>query len=73
MTRRAGKETSECKSGIGGDERQLVMVRLAARWRRFNLVILVTHKKGNQRKASYIRERDFIEAPIRKQRHSVRP
>ena len=73
MTCREGRETSECKSGIGEDERQLVMVRLAARWRRFNLVILVTHKKGKQRKALYIRERDFIEAPIRKQRYSVRP
>ena len=47
MTRRGGKEASDRKSRIGEDERQLVMARLAARWRRSNLVILVTLKKGN--------------------------
>ena len=47
MTRRGGKEVSESKSGIGEDERQPVVARLAARWRRSNLVVLVTLKKGN--------------------------
>ena len=40
------REASE-RSRIGEDERQPVMARMAARWRRFNLVILVTLKKGN--------------------------
>ena len=47
MTRRGGKEASERRSGIGEEERQPVMVRLAARWRRSNLVILVTLRKAN--------------------------
>ena len=47
MTRRGGKEASERRRGIGEDERQPVMAQLAARWRRSNLVILVTLKKGN--------------------------
>ena len=47
MTRRGGKEALENKSGIGEVERQPVMARLAARWRRSNLVILVALKKGN--------------------------
>ena len=47
MTRRGGKETSERRRVIGQDERQPVMVRLAARWRRSNLVILVALRKGN--------------------------
>ena len=47
MTRKGGKEASEKRSGIGEDERQLVMERLADRWRRSNLVILVTLRKGN--------------------------
>ena len=46
MTRRGGREASE-RSGIGEDERQPVIARLAARRRRFNLVILVALKKGN--------------------------
>ena len=46
MTRRGGKETSE-RRGIGENERQSVMARLAARWRRSNLVKLVTLKKKN--------------------------
>ena len=50
-----------------------MMVRLAARWRRSNLVILVTLRKGNhpgeaqvrrgRRKALYRRERDSLEGP----------
>ena len=47
MTQRGGKEVLERRSGIGQDERQPVMVRLAAQWRRSNLAILVTLKKGN--------------------------
>ena len=47
MTRRGGKEASVCSRGIGEDERQPVMARLAAWWRRFNLVELVTLRKGN--------------------------
>ena len=47
MTRRAGKEASVCSKGIGEGERQSVMARLAARWRRSNLVILVALRKGN--------------------------
>ena len=31
MTRKGGKETSERRRGIEGDEKQSVMVRLAAR------------------------------------------
>ena len=47
MTRRGSKEASERRSGIGEDKRQPVMARLAARWRRSNLVILVVLRKGN--------------------------
>ena len=32
---------------IGQDERQPVLARLAARWRRSNLVTLVALRKGN--------------------------
>ena len=46
MTRRRGKEASE-RSRMGEDERQPVMARLAARWRRSNLVELVALRKGN--------------------------
>ena len=82
MTRRGGRETSESKSGIGEDERQPVVARLAARWRRSNLVVLVTLKKENhpgeiyvrrdRRKALYTTNRDFLEESLRKQRYSVR-
>ena len=47
MTRRGGKEASKSRSGIGEDKRQLVMARLCAQWRHYNLVILVMLKKGN--------------------------
>ena len=70
MTRRGGREASKKRSGIGEDERQPIMARLAVRWRRSNLVILVT-LEGNQpgeayvrmsrRKALYKRERDSLE------------
>ena len=54
---------------MGDDERQMEMARPAARRRRFNLVILVTLKKGNhsgeeqvkkgRRKALCRREREI--------------
>ena len=47
MTRRGGNEASVSSRGIGEDEMQPVMARLAARWRRSNLVILITLRKGN--------------------------
>ena len=47
MTRRGGREASVSSKGMGEDERQLVMVRLAARWKHSNLVILVALRKGN--------------------------
>ena len=47
MTHRGGKEASVSSRGIGEDERQPVMARLAARWRPSNLVKLVALKKGN--------------------------
>ena len=47
MTRRGGREASERRIVIGDDKRQPVMARLAARWRRSNLVKLVAHRKGN--------------------------
>ena len=47
MTRRGGKEASERRTGMGENERQPVMARLAARWRRSNLVIMVMLRKEN--------------------------
>ena len=47
MTRRGGKEASVSSRGIGDDERQPVMARVAARWRRSNLVTLVALRRGN--------------------------
>ena len=47
MNCRGDKEALERRSGIGEDERQPVMARLIARWRRSNLVKLVTLRKGN--------------------------
>ena len=47
MTRRGGREASVSNREIGEDERQPVMARLAARWRRSNLVRLVALRKGN--------------------------
>ena len=72
MTRRGGREASE-RSGIGEDERQPVMARLIAWWRRSNLVILVALRKGNhpgnvqkrrgRRKALHRTERGSLEGP----------
>ena len=47
MTRRGGKQALERRIGIREDERQPVMARLAAQWRRSNLVRLVGLRKGN--------------------------
>ena len=81
MTRGGGREASVSSKGMGEDERQPVMARLAARWRRSNVVTLVALKKGNhrgeasvrrhRRKDLYRTERE--EGPMRKQRFSVRP
>ena len=72
MTHRGGKEASE-RSEIEEDERQLMITRLAAWWRRSNLVILVALTKGNhpgeasvrrgRRKDLYRRDRDSLEGP----------
>ena len=75
MPRRGGKEASESSSGIGEDERQLVMARLAARWRRSNLVKLVAlkretirvkHKWEGTEEKIYRRERDSLDGPMKK-------
>ena len=73
MTCRGGREASVCSRGIGDDERQPVMARLAAWWRRSKLVILITLRKRNhpgeayvrrdQRKDLYRRKRDSLEGP----------
>ena len=47
MTYREGREASVSSRGIGEDDRQPVIARLVARWRRSNLVILVALRKGN--------------------------
>ena len=47
MTCRGGREALERSREIGEDERQPVMARLAALWRRSNLVELVALRKGN--------------------------
>ena len=47
MTRRGGRKASVSSRGIREDERQPVMVRLAAQWRHSNLVRLVALRKGN--------------------------
>ena len=70
MTQTRDKEASERRTGIGEDERQPEMARLVARWRRSNLVMLITLRKGNhpgeaymrrgRRKDLYRRERDSL-------------
>ena len=55
VTRRGGREPLEKRRGIGGDKRQLVMARLAARWRHSNLVTLVSLRKGNHPGEAYVR------------------
>ena len=73
MTRRGDKEASVSSRGIAEDERQPVMARLAAWWRRSNLVRLVALRKGNhpdeayvttgRRKDLYRTERDSLQGP----------
>ena len=73
MTRRGGKEASESSKRIAENERQPVMARLAARWRRSNWVKLAAYRKGNhpgekyvrrgRRKGLYSRERDSLKGP----------
>ena len=55
VTRRGGREASEKRSEIGEKEMQPVMAQLATWWRRSNLVILVTLKKGNYPGVAYVR------------------
>ena len=71
MTRRGGEEALEIRSGIGEDEKQPVIARLAARWRHSNLVLSVTLKgnhmgeaygKRGRRKDLYRTETDSLEA-----------
>ena len=47
MTRRGGREASVSSRGIGEHEWQPVTARLAAQWRRSNLVELVALRKEN--------------------------
>ena len=54
MTCSRSREASKRRSGIGEDKRQLVMVQLAVRWGRSNLVILVMLRKKNPGEA-YVR------------------
>ena len=58
MTRRGGKEASD-RSGIGDDERPLVMAPLAAWWGHSNLVKLVALRKGNH-PTIFIQNRDGL-------------
>ena len=70
VIRRGDKEASVSSRGIGEDNRQPVMARLTARWRRSNLVKLVALTTGNhpgeaqvrrgQRKDLYRTERDSL-------------
>ena len=69
MTRRGGRVALK-RSGTGEDERQPVMARLAARWRPYNLVALVTIKKGNHPGEAYVR-RNRIKAFKRRERDSL--
>ena len=70
MTHRGCRDASE-RSGIGEDEKQSETVRLAARWRRSNLVILIKFRKGNhlgekKPKISFIQKKEglFRGAPL---------
>ena len=81
MTCRGGREASERSSGIGEVERQPVMARLAAKWRRSNLVKLAALRKGNHpgearegaEEKIYTEERGTPwRGPMKKQRYSLR-
>ena len=52
---RGGTEAFERRSEIGDDERQPVMARLAAGWRRSNFVRLVALRKENHPGEAYVR------------------
>ena len=67
VTRRGGREASERRSGIGEDERQPVMARLAAPWKCSNLVKLVALRKKNHSGEAYVR-RDRRKALYRRER-----
>ena len=54
MAHRGGREAYKRRIGIGEDERQSVMARLAA-WKRSNLVMLVALRKGNCPDEAYAR------------------
>ena len=47
MTRTGGRQASVSSKGMVEDKRQPVMARLAARWRRSNLVKSVALRNGN--------------------------
>ena len=55
MTRRGGREVSVGRRGIGENERQPEMARLAAWWRCSNLVILVRLRERNYPSKAYVR------------------
>ena len=71
MTRREGREISEKRSRLGEKEKQPVLARLAARWKRSSLVILVALRKRKlsglsvsekgPKKNLYTKERDYLE------------
>ena len=54
VTRRGGKEALDRRK-IGEDERQPVMARLGAEWRRSNLSESVVLRKGNHPGEAYVR------------------
>ena len=45
MTPTGGRDASKRRNGMGEDERQSVMAKLDARWRRSNLLKLVALRK----------------------------
>ena len=70
MTRGGSKAALDRSRGIGEDERQPVMARVAARWRRSNLVKLVALRKGNHPGEAYVR-RDRRKDLYRRERDSL--
>ena len=70
MTCREGREASERKTGIREGERQPEMVRLAARWKRSNLVILIMLRKRNHQGEAYVR-RNQRKALSRREKDSL--
>ena len=47
VTRRGGKDAPERRNGIGEDDRQPIMARIAGQSKRFNLATLVKLRKEN--------------------------